>query len=47
MDFLREGTVYEAQANTMRQLRARMLALAERKSTIQYVKVPTAMSGMA
>ncbi len=38
---LREGTLNEAQAETVRRLRAGILALAERESIIQDVKVPT------
>jgi len=41
VDSLREGTLNEAQAETVRQLRAGILALAEEESTIQDVKVPT------
>ena len=41
VDSLHEGTLNEAQAETVRQLRSGILALAERESTIQDVKVPT------
>ena len=44
---LHEGTLYEVQTETIRQLRAGILSLAERESTIQNVKVPTATPGMA
>ena len=41
VDSLHEGTLNEAQAETVRQLRAGILALTERESTIQDVKVPS------
>jgi hypothetical protein len=41
IDSLREGTLNEAQTETIRQLRAGILALAEREISIQDVKVPT------
>lgn len=41
VDSLREGTLNEAQTEKFRQLRAGILALAERESIIQDVKVPT------
>jgi integrase len=41
IDSLREGTLNQAQTETIRQLRAGILALAEKESTIQDVKVPT------
>ncbi len=47
VDSLHEGTLNEAQTETIRQLRAGILALAERESIIQDVKVPTAAPGMA
>lgn len=41
VDLLRENMLSEAQTETIRQLRAGILALAEQKSAIQYVKVAT------
>ena len=41
VDSLREGTLNQAQAETVRQLRAGILALAERENAIHVVKVPT------
>jgi len=41
VDSLREGTLNGLQAETVRQLRSGILALAERESIIQDVKVPT------
>jgi hypothetical protein len=41
IDSLREGTLNQVQAETIRQLRAGILAFSEQQSTIQDVKVPT------
>jgi hypothetical protein len=41
VDSLHEGTLNQAQTETIRQLRAGILALAERESIIQDVKVPS------
>jgi site-specific recombinase XerD len=47
VDSLRQGTLNEAQTETIRQLRVGILALAEKEGTIQDVKVPTDAFGMA
>ena len=47
VDSLRQGTLNETQTETVRQLRAGILALAERENTIQDVKVPTAAPEIA
>ncbi len=41
VDSLHEGTLNQAQTETVRRLRAGILALAEREKAIQDVKVPT------
>jgi hypothetical protein len=41
VDSLREGTLNETQTEAVRQLRAGILALTERESNIQDVKVPS------
>ena len=41
VDSLRQGTLNDAQSETVRQLRSGILALAERENIIQDVKVPT------
>jgi hypothetical protein len=43
VDSLREGTMNQAQTETIRQLRAGILALAERERIIQDVKVQTSV----